>query len=601
MISSIAVYVLNHFMSEYIISGFHQPFSGTGVRNNDINLLNRIKQLRIGGFFTAVSSWSGNWFYIIAVSGGLLALLIAVMIKRKENDTEKNILLYALANTAMTCGMLFGINYNTYSHPREAKIDRYMYGRYYDLLIPVILIVGMYFLIKSAELLKIYVIAVLLIIFTGALGTICFANILLRTGSKGIRILNIGTLTAFLDDSFATNPSRIHFLSIGIAILIVYTVLTLSVKMKKPLIAAALLSGCFLFATTHVMASCKEISVQNAEELAAYRNVISEYEKPDGTYNTIYYLYENKMPRGVNLQYALRGFKVAQIDVGSDHIADLDMIEKNAFVLSSKEAMLDLLWEECRFICEESGLFLYAYGQDLIDSPDMDEGNRDVISLHSILIESDGDFPLAVANKAQSYGPYINLDGGTYYAKIKGGHLENASVWITKNLAADLIKSNIIEQDQEEIMICFSDTLDMNSVEISVSNESEDYMAIDEILIYNEQEELILTVSADELNVTRKAWVISEDDIMCLKPVYLDKGVYLITIEGINIGKLKLFSDDLPNGCLKETESGPDHTVYELNCEAAIKYPEILIESESAVETYIESMVIKRKEIGEGR
>lgn len=595
MISGIAVFMLNHFMSKYIIRNFHQPFSGTGVRNSDFNLLKRIKQLHISGFFTAVSTWSGNWFYIVTVSGGLLALLITVIIKHKKNDMESNILLYTLANTIITCGMLFGVNYNTYSNPREAKIDRYMYGRYYDLLIPVILIVGMYFLLRFASLLKTYVITVLLIICTGALGTICFANILLRTGSNGIRVLNIGTLTAFLDDSFAANPSRIHFLCISIAILVIYSVLTLAAKYRKLLIAAALFSGCFLFAATYVMARCRETSAHNEEELVVYRDMFSEYGKLDGAYNTVYYLYEGKIPRGVNLQYALRGFKIAQIDVKSDHISSLDMIEKNTFVLSSRETALDLLWGECKFICEKNGLFLYAYGQELIESLDMEDGKREAVSLQSSLIESGKDTILAVANGAYSYGPHVNLLQGTYRAEIRGEHLKNASVWVTKNAAEDFIESNVISKSEERVVVCFADALDMNNVEISISNETEDYMVIDEIFIYNEEEELIFTASANKLEATGNAYVISGDDAMCLKPVYLDRGIYLITIEGSNVEELQLINSDLSDGYLKKTESDENRIVYELNCEEAIKYPEILIASLSDAEKYIEDIVITNK------
>lgn len=595
MISSIAVYVINHFMNGYIIRIFHQPFSGAGVRNNDINLLNRIKQLHISGFFTAVSTWSGNWFYIVAVSGGLLALLIAVMIKHKKNDTERNIFLYALTNTIMTCGMLFGVNYSAYSNPKAANIDLYMYGRYYDSLIPVILIVGMYFLIMFASLLKTYVVTVLLIICTGALGTICFAGVLLRTGSKGIRILNIGTLTAFLDDSFVSNPSRIHFLSISIAVLVIFTILTLSVKMKKPLIAAVLLSGSFLFATTHVMTSCKETSCGNAEGLAAYRNMFSDYQKMDESYNTIYLLYEKGLPRGVNLQYALRGFRVAQIDLWSDYIAELDMIEKNSFILSTQETMLDLMWDECKFICEESGLFLYAYGQELIESLDIEKENRDIISLQLLLIKNDESLALVIENGAHSYGPYVYLDAGTYRAEIRGEYLETASVQVTKNAAVDLIESSIVEQSQERIVVSFSDAADMNNVEILVSNESRSYMVIDEILIFNEKEELIFTVPANELATTGKACVISGEDTICLQPVYLDKGIYLITIEGVNVKELQLISNELPGGYLKEIKSTEEHIVYELDCENAIKYPNILIESQTDAEKCIEDIAITRK------
>lgn len=597
MIFSVAVFVLEHFVSKYVIYNFYRPFSGTEIRNKDIVFLERIRQLHISGFFTAVSTWSGNWFYIVAVSGGLIALLIIVMIKYKKNNTESNILLYALANTVITCGMLFGVNYRILSNPSEGLIDSYMYGRYYDLLIPVILIVGMYFLLKFASLLKTYVATMFLIFCTGALGTICFAGTLLKTGSKGSRILNIGTLTAFLDDSFVSHPSRIHFLGISIAMLIIFTILTLAAKAKKPLIAAVLFGGSFLFATTSVMLSCTQASQNNAKQVSAYRDMFLDYQKLDEAYNTVYFLYENGVPRGVNLQYALQGFKVVQIDMGSDYNPNLDMIEKNSFILSPKETLLDLMWEDCKFICEESGLFLYAYGQELIELLDTEEGeSRDTISLRPLRIRNAEDFILAIEAGAHSYGPYVCLGAGTYQAEIRGRYLDQASVQVTKNFAVDFIETSIVEQSQDRIIVSFSDAVDMNDVEVLVSNEKRPYMIIDEILIFDDKGELIFTAPANELSTTGKAYIISGAGEICLQSlIYLDKGTYLVTIKGSNVTDLQLVSHNLPGGELREIENTADHIVYELDCKEVIKSPDILLESLGDSEKYIEDIVITKK------
>lgn len=592
--ASAGVYIINYFMNKYIIRLFHRPFSGTGVRNNDINLLKRIKQLHISGFFTAVSSWSGNWFYIVIVSGGLLALLVAVVFVKQKETIERNILIYALADTIITCGMLFCVNYNTYSNPKTAKIDKYMYGRYYDLLIPVILIVGIYFLAKYADLLRTYIITMFIIVCTGVLGTVCFANILIKTGSRAIRVLNIGTLTAFLGNSFVTHPSRLHFLSVSVAILIIYTVLTILFKNKKPLIAALLFSGFFMFATSYVMASSRDTSAYNKDCLDIYRNAFSEYAELNESYKTIYFIYENGTQRGVNVQYALRDWKIAQVDIESDYNLNLDMLEKNTFILTKTEMLLDLLYEDCKFAKEENGIFIYVYGQDLIDKLNLGSESREMVSLGVLLSGSDEVTALPVVEGAQSYGPYLNLDTGTYYAEINGRNLDTVSIQVTKEGANALVESSVTEQTEKKLSIQFASDSPMENVEISIFNTGVPYVIMDDIYIYNEQGEEAFKANGNELYVTIPACYIASDEEVYLNPVLLDKGRYLIRVEGINVQYLELTSDDLPGGYLKELEDGENYVVYELNCEGFIKQPDILFESQTDIEKCIRNIFIER-------
>ena len=593
-VASVVVYIINHFISKYIVRSFHHPFSGTGVRNNEIKFLSRIKQLHISGFFTAVSSWSGNWFYIVAVSGGLIALLLAAVFVNKKQEAERNIFIYALANTIVTCGMLFGVNYNTFCNPKTAKIDRYIYGRYYDLLIPVILIVGLYFLVRYANLLRTYITAIFVIGCTGVLGTVCFANILIKTGSQGIRILNIGTLTAFLGDSFAKNPSRLHFFGISIVIMIIYTILTLSLKKKKPFIAVILLSSCFLFATSYVMTSCKETSAFYRTGVEGYRSMISGYEELDESYKTIYYLYDGKTDRGVNIQYALRDWKIVQVDIESDYNMDLNMIEQNTFILTKTEMLLDLLYEDCKLIKEENGAFLYAYGQDLIEKLSVEKEERNGIPVHLLLDGGNENSSLLIVEGAQSYGPYLELDAGTYYVEIYGSHLGTASVQITQNFAVDLIESNTIEQTEEKICLQFSADSAMKGMEIHINNTDKQYIVIDNLCIYDERDERIFITDEKNLYLTVQAYYIASDEKIYLNPVLLDAGKYLIRIEGMNVKHLRLTSADLPDGYIRERESGENYIVYELGCEGFVKYPSILIESQIDMEKYIESITISR-------
>lgn len=590
--TSIIVYIINYFTSRYIIRQFHSPIGGSSVRNYDINLLSRIKQLHISRFFTALSSWSGNWLYMAVVSGGLLVLLVVAAKQRQKQTIDGNIMLYVLASAFITSAMLFGVDYKAYSNPGKRLIDYYIYGRYYDLLIPLILIVGIYFLIRYEMSCKRYLVTILIMMCTCLMASVCVAGILIKTESGGIRILNIGTLTAFLGGSFITNPSYRHFVGISIAASMVCAILILLGKRKKPILIAAVFSSLFLFAASHVMASCKESSAYSGITLSECENMFSEYEEIDEKYKTVYYLYENSTFRGVNVQYALRGWKAAQVDMKSDYNGNLDMIEENSFIYTKGEMFLDLLYENCKFIKGESGGELYAYGEDLIEELNIENQDRSNVSLNS-LFGSEGS-ALSIAKGASSYGPYLNLDAGTYYVEIDGKYLDTVSATVTKNFASDLVECSITDQTKEELCLCFTSDTAMESVEIFVYNADSPYVTINNMYFYDEEKQQVFAASGKDLNATAWSHVIAQDGTAHLNPVILDKGKYLIRLEGTDVTYLSAVSDDLQEGYLREFERGENYIVYELKCEEFLKYPEILFESKTAGEKHIESIVIER-------
>lgn len=595
MVSSIAVFVLNYFLNKIIIRNFHQPFSGTVIRNSDIGLMNRIKQIYSGDFFTAIAAWCGNWFYMLVVSGGLIALLVVVMKKRKQK-MESNILAYALTNTFITSAMLFFINYETYSHPKKLNIDYYIYGRYYDLLIPVILIVGIYFLIRYGSYYKTYLAAMFVAVCSGIIVSVFFARILIETESSGIRILNIGTLTAFLGYSFIENPSYAYFWGLSIAVLIIYSILTWLGKRKKLMIIAVLFSGCFLFASLYVMKSCKNASANSMANLEAYQNMFSEYEGMDENYKKVYYLYEEGTFRGVNIQYALRGWQIAQIDIKSDHNRNLNMVEKNSFILTQREMFLDLLYEDCELIKEENGTFLYVYGQELMQELNVEAKGRDIVPLESLLKVNEEMSALYIVKGAQSYGPYLNLEEGTYYVEINGKNLGTASISVTKNCANDLVENGITDQTEEKLCLWFFSDSSMNDVEISIYNTDRSYVVVDDIIINNGRKEQIFAENGRNLYVTIPAYFINSiNENIHLNLAMLNQGKYLLTLEGMNANYLKLSSDEL-QGDIKEFESGKNYIVYELNCETFTKYPKILLESKTGELIHIENVIIERRD-----
>lgn len=594
VVSSVCMYGVNCFIKKYIIQSFHQPFTGTGIRNSDINFFERLKQYDIHGLFTALTSDWGNWFYVLVISGGIVAFLIGIVFIKKKDKFDKYIWMYPLTSTFVTYVMLFFVNYNAYSTPSKRLIDYYIYGRYYDLLIPVILIVGISYLIKYSGAKKVFWIAILVNVFTGVVASTGFANILIETGSSGIRVLNIGTLTAFLSDSFVNNPTYSHFIGISIVGLLIFIILYELAKKKKVIWMSLLICCCFLFATQYVMKSCKNASIAAKNNIDEMRTLFYEYENLDDEYKRVYYLYEKGTNRAVNMQYALRGWKVAQVDMKSDYNTDLNMLEENSFILVRNEFFLDVLDNDFKYIREENGAVLYAYGDDLISKLNLEEQKRENVSLLS-LVKADETTSLIVSRGEQSYGPYINLEAGTYYVEIEGKNLESVQTMVLKNYAADIIDIAIQKQECDKIELVFSIETYAENIEIPVFNNDKEYIIIEHMKIIDENNKQVFEANGSNLPVTSPVYIYTIEDYekLYLEPVILEEGKYLITIKGSNVDQLEMNCDELEECTLLLTEEHADYIKYELTCSNFIKYPSIRMSTSNGEFVMIEDVIIE--------
>lgn len=592
LISMVIVYIINYVIKQYVVQQFHHPIAGSAIVNSDFNIMETIKQFQIGKIFTTFTSWSGNWFYVVFVSGGMSAVLITALFIKKNKGVERNILFYALMIIVMTSGMLTCVSYNAYTNPSAIMIDYYIYGRYYDLLVPVALIVGLCFFVQYGSKLKNYLITLAILLSTGCIVSIFLAETLIQTGSSGLRILNIGTMLAFLPDSFATTPLHWHFWMLSTGIVVLYTLFTWLGKKKKFLLISILFTAGYLFAVRYTMISCKMTADAQQNHIEAYRNLVAEYNDLDEEYKTIYYLYEDGTQRGVNIQYALYDWKVAQVDMQSDYNMNLDMITENSFVLTQREAFLDMMYDDYEFICEQDGLYLYAYGQELLEKLNIDSQGRTEVS-QSIWLDDD-ETALVIKKDAHSYGPYLNLDAGTYYVEINGSNLQNMQVKVTKNSAVDLLESTVIEKEEGKIYLKFSSDSYMENVEVSVYNQTGRYATIYSMSVKTEAEEEIFATTGERLYTTEKAdiQVILGDG--SFEPIFLNEGTYLITVKGMDVNTFDLVCKDLDCIHIEEVKKNKNIIVFELQCDENVKYPLIEFQSNETTQKLVESISIER-------
>ena len=363
------VYIINKIVKSFIISDFHQPMEGSAIRNSTVDLLGRIKALMLDKIVDAIILWSGNLLYVIVVTGGIsIVLCIAWLFKseRKKNEIQ---IWFAILCIGLQSVMMLFIDFNLYAKKEALLIDYYIYGRYSDMIMPMILVVAIGTLINmNYSKMKCIVSAVVCFVVMIYYGQV-YSNYFISTGSNDIRVLNIGTMTAFMRRSFIDNPQTEDFVMISRCAVLVMIFFIVIKNMKKNYIVAFLGIALYLYATNYVVDVCqKTVTLQN-NRVNSLQEQMEPYQNVDDEYKVLYYLYEGGTNRGVNMQYALAEWKVAQVDMVEPTIQEVDQVVKeNSFVLSLDENIQESFQNKLIPVGEINGMILYAYGDELLEN-----------------------------------------------------------------------------------------------------------------------------------------------------------------------------------------------------------------------------------------
>lgn len=527
---SIIVYIVNKFVKHYIYIQYHQPLLNTNIKNDNINFIGRMKLLDLGKLLQALETYSGNLFYIMITTFGLIIVIVLTYFMKKKSMTEDMMMLLAMLNMIITCGMLFFINYNFYASPSESLIDYYIYGRYYDLFIPVILIVGIYLIVKFNYKPNFYI-AVLFIFFTIiGITSFWFADVLVSTKSNGIRLLNIGFIASFLDKSFVQAPEPKHFLICGGIILFLSVLLIYLIK-KKIILGSLLMCIVFCFITQNVMASSINTSASQYETLEKYRNLTDKYEELDDSYKSIYFLYKSGTQRGVNIQYALMNWRICQLDWTDENEYGINNIPENVFILTKNDDVLDIMLDNCTLLDNQGSFYLWAYGERLNEILKTEDKCRKQIDITNRFTNKS---TLVIERNHTSFGPYIDLKKGSYEAVIKGSDLQNAGIHMTKEIGAEIIEHKIIVQTADLIKVQFELGQFSENVEILVGNTSDGYIFIDSLNVKNiEDDSLVYDKPGSKLRTTNENSYIAvtHNQFGEIDLIYLKAGSYLFNIK----------------------------------------------------------------------
>lgn len=591
-ISVIIVYFINKAVKTYIIREFHQPWVGSRVTNANANLVQRLQGIDIYQAGTALLSDWGNIFYVLVVSGGLIAFLVSIIFIKKKSKTDQYLLIYPIIACCITFGMLFFVNYTAYANPSKMLLDYYIYGRYYDALIPIILIAGIIYLIRYQECTKNIFITVLGMIIICIIACTKFVRLLIETESSGIRVLNIGTISSFLNNTFATKPGHWHFIILSVAAIVLFASLYLCAKKQKVVLMAIILIGLYGYAGVVTMQECVVDSKNQQKTIDQVRDVFEQYDYVDESYKKVFYLYDGGTFRGVNIQYALRGWQVAQITMTAEEIENIDMIPDNCFILTSKDTGLGL-FGNCTFLCEENEMAVYAYGENLIEALRLDSKKEELELLSCVDIDDERE--LILSKDKQSFGPYIMLNQGEYSVIIQGENLDIAEPLVIKDFGANIIDSIVEEQNDSTIKLSFTLDAKTDNIEVPIFNRGNEYMVVSNCTIYAADGEQVFRADGKELLCTDDSpcRYLNQNDQCVLEMMLVEKGQYILTFQGSDIETLRYVEAEDANYSLSLLKADDRQVKYELYVSDFVKNPLLEFIHEGEENAILENVTIE--------
>ena len=220
------------------------------------------------------------------------------------------------------------------------------------------------------------------------------------------------------------------------------------------------------------------------------------------------------------------------------------------------------------------------------------------------------------------FGPYIDLEAGKYQITVVGNHLDEGTVKVTAGKGTKVINSQIIKSEENQLVYQFELKKDEDDVEFLLESTSSDLLVdgyyyerdmgygYHDVLEYYQDllecEEMNIGSMSLKLNSTnlfvddkpiktKKGQLVLEAGEEQYGPyIYLEKGAYIVSIEGENLQKLdaeigyNFREKTVEINYLSKEEN---KIVYEFNVKKDIDTVEITLRNNGKTEALIDSYV----------
>lgn len=443
------VFILNAVIKNYILDNLLAT-STEVISNINLDVTSRLSNINFASILDALRGYWGNIFYVIAATFGFVVIGLVVYVgvifgrldtvraaqspavskgesnrkrapKYKQRPLAEIIAGYAFIYLIINMGIIFVSGYKRYILSDYTRNDYFMYGRYFDAIIPVC-IFAVFLLITEYKITKkIYVIAVLIFAFFVGTTYRYVVPVMLETG-KSFQVLNVGILnTLALNSTFWNSPEKIGYLMMAVSVIVLFALICVLVYKKKfSIIGIIFIIFNVLVAleTSHVY--IWRTSTSKYENLQKYETILNAL---DTEYDEIYYI--SYGGRAINIQFMIPDYKITQLNTyiyGGSVLSNIS--DKNCFIMSDRDEGYENFIEDCYKLADTGSMYIWAYGEEL----------KNELTASGVVLIGDENSGNGAKRTFAEYGnsfEYVPLDSDAYRKsyRVIGENSSYAATW----------------------------------------------------------------------------------------------------------------------------------------------------------------------------
>lgn len=422
------------------------------ISNINLDVTSRLSNINFSSILDAVRGYWGNIFYVLAATLGFLVfgfIMYGLLVlgklepvkpaktsanskkvwemfangipEQKQKSLTEMISGYAFIYLIMNMGLIFVSGYKRYILSDYTRNDYFMYGRYFDAIIPICIFAVFLLIMEYRVTKKIYIIAVLIFGFLVGTTYRYVVPVMLETG-KSFQVLNMGILnTLSLNPTFWKEPEKIGYLLIAVSLIVLFAGICILMYKKKFYVISILFilfNMCATMETTHTY--MWKTSASQYENLQKYKTVLNEL---DTEYDKIYYI--SYGGRAINIQFILPDYEITQLNTyiyGGNALSSIT--DTNCFIMSNVDEGYENYIKDCYKLADAGSIYLWAYGEDL---------KNELAASGVVLIEGEnsaGTTKMTFAEYGDSF-EYVPLDSAAYRKsyRVIGQNSSYAATW----------------------------------------------------------------------------------------------------------------------------------------------------------------------------
>lgn len=529
VIINIGIYLLNKIVKSVISYGFFGVNTGT-LNNTTDNFLTKsfFQSIFRRDALKILYGLLGQSFYIVAASFGLVLVLFVALISRirkKDKDQwDKRLIvlgIYTVSLIVFTIGMVILFFSNLYITEALIRSEYYLYGRYNEIAIGLIVFFALVFIAEKDEnaMLSRWCYLLFLIIFI--LGGCFVVGKIFSSYNPVLSFSMVIGILPFAGTDICNNPSVFQYVKLMIVVTIIFVAIMELCRKHKMVIVSIALLGLFVFSSSYTFKQCvMPASREKYEAQVGVSGLNAQLKLVMGVDLNKAYVLQAELPKP-RVLFSLSDYSVEYLEGMHADYSFLEKIEKDSIILSKVDEKLDYMFNDVFFLGQYDNYYVWVYGDKVRELTSangllsMSRASQAYVFDENSLYLTSNTFSngnLALASGDTQFGPYCSMARGKYKVEIFGNNLSkgNFDGCSTSKGNDGFVISNMRKTDQ---YVSYYINIDeyINDMEFVCDNKSSTTLFINKLVITPMQLDMVtMEKEANNLYYRHRVYPVSD-------------------------------------------------------------------------------------------